>query len=80
MKKVIALLAVILSIICLGACNSGSEGTADHSEKAIIKMPDGSIETIGIRYTVGHEGYARIDATDGKTYWVSYENCIIIKE
>lgn len=90
MKKIIFRIAAIVAIIALvvatfTGCNFIGYDFIDtnyHFNKAIVKMPDGSVETWEIRKWADSEDGEQLTITtkDGKRYLVSSVNCILVEE
>lgn len=83
-KKIIALVIVLIVAFSLCGCNYAGYDFNDtnyHFDKAIIKMPDGSIEKVEVKKWADSEGeQLTITDTDGNRYLVSSINCILIEE
>lgn len=88
MKKIILKLVVIMVVLAIlvaafTGCNYDGYDFVDtnyHFDKAIVKMPDGSVETWEIRKWADCEGeQLTITTKDGKRYLVSSNNCILVE-
>ena len=90
MKKIILKLTAILAVITIlvvsfTGCNDSGYDWIDtnyHFDKAIVKMPDGSVETWEIQKWTEVEDCEQLTITtkDGKRYLVSSVNCILVEE
>lgn len=84
MKKLIC--AVIVCLFVFSFCGCDFRGydwfdTNFHFTKAVVKMPDGSVETLDITTWADAEGeQLTITTKDGKRYLVSSVNCILLEE
>ena len=82
MKKILIVLVVVF--LCSGCSYKGYDfiDTNYHFDRAIIKMPDGSIEEIKIKKWADSDDGEQLTITseDGKKYLVSSVNCILIKD
>lgn len=90
MKKIIFRIAAIVAIIALvvatfAGCNYSGYDFIDtnyHFDKAIVKMPDGSVQEWEIKKWVDSEDGEQLTITtkDGKRYLVSSVNCVLVEE
>lgn len=80
-----AVLALAIIVCAFAGCNYGGYDWIDtnyHFDKAIVKMPDGIVETWEIQKWADSEDGEQITITtkDGKRYLVSSNNCILVEE
>jgi hypothetical protein len=89
MKKIIFRIAAIVAILALvvatfTGCNFWGYDFIDtnyHFNKAIVKMPDGSVEVWEIKKWSDTEGeQLTITTKDGTRYLVSSINCVLVEE
>ena len=89
MKNITRVLAVIMVIVIFVLAFAGCSfkgydwvDTNYHFNRAIIKMPDGSVEEIEIaKWADAEDGeQLTITAKDGKRYLVNSVNCILIED
>lgn len=83
MKKIIALLMIILVIVTMVSCgNKDVFDTVYTYDYAIIAFPDGTSKKVEIAqwtdFTDGDQ--LQITATDGTIYLVHSEDCVLVKE
>lgn len=86
MRKIaIYILAAILLLSCLFVgCNCAGYDIVDtnyHFDRAIIKMPDGTIKEFNIKMWADAEGeQLTLTSEDGTRYLVCSYNCILIED
>ena len=83
MKRIIAAIVLIFMIIALVACgNMDMLDTVYTFNYAIIKMPNGTTETVEIKRWLDFDtgDQIQITATDGTIYLVHSSNCVLVKE
>ena len=86
MKKAFAVIAVVLmTMVVLAGCDFRGYDWIDTNysfNKALIKMPDGSVQTVEIeKWADASDGeQLTITAKDGTIYLVHATNCILVKE
>lgn len=82
MKKFIALIITLcVMLIMFTSCNKQIIDLNLHFDKAIVKMPDGTTETIKLKSWKDYEGeQIQLIAQDGTVYLVNSVNCILIDE
>lgn len=81
MKKFIAIALLTVAII-VAMCGCGNHGidTAHEFDYALIRLPDGSNDTIEIKQWTNYGDYLKIVADDGTVYRVATINCVLVKE
>ena len=86
MKKVISIILIAVIILVFTSCSSSSTNrrfiSNDEYNKAIIKLPDGSIAEVEIKNWMPNtynDGLVII-SKDGTKYRVNSVNCILIGE
>lgn len=83
MKRIIAAIVLIFMIIALVACgNMEMIDTTYTFDYAIIRMPNGTTETIEIKRWLDFDSgdQIQITAKNGTIYLVHSFNCILVKE
>lgn len=82
MKKIFALVLVVLMLTSLTACgNYDAFDTVYTYDYAIVTFPDGTTQTIELEQWTDYEGeQIQITAKDGTVYLVNSVNCVLVKK
>ena len=82
MKKILAILLAILMVVCLSACGNYDLWDTEYTfDKAIVKFPDGTVETLEIKNWTDYDGeQLQITTKDGIVYVFNSVNCVLVKE
>ena len=85
MKKILVLMTAVVLAITMMGCNFSSYDMVDtnyHFDRAIIRMPDGSVMEMEIKKwaDAGDGEQLTITSKDGKRYLVSSYNCVLIED
>lgn len=81
MKKFIAIaLLTVAIIVAMCGCGNYSMGAEYEFDYALIRLPDGSEDTIEIKRWTNYGDHLRIVACDGTVYRVASMNCVLVKE
>lgn len=84
MKKAIVIIMTVLLLAALAGCSFKGYDWLDteyHFDRAILRMPDGSIKEIEIAKWSDAEGeQLTLTAKDGTRYLVHSANCILIED
>ena len=82
MKKFCAFIAFVFLILSLSSCGNKDMLDTNYTfDRAIIKMPDGTVEEVEIEQWGDYEGeQIQIIAKDGTIYLVNSVNCVLIKD
>ena len=80
-KKIASIAAVLLLAAVLTGCNYSLIDTKYDFDYAVVRWPDGTVETLEIRSWNDYEG-EQIQITDviGNTYIVNSVNCVLVDE
>lgn len=82
MKKIASIAAVLLLLAAvLTGCNYSLIDTKYDFDYAVVRWPDGTVETLEIRSWKDYDG-EQIQITDvmGNTYVVNSVNCVLVDE
>ena len=80
MKRIFIIIGLLYAVT-LSSCGTYSSSNNFHSNsnRAIIKLPDGEVMEVGVKeWADAKEGNIVITTTDGRTFRVSYNNCILV--
>ena len=83
MKKIIALLMIMLVLATMVSCgNKDIFDTVYSYDYAIIAFPDGTTKKVEIKQWTDYEDgdQLQIKSTDGTIYLVHSEDCVLVKE
>jgi major membrane immunogen (membrane-anchored lipoprotein) len=83
MKKIIAAIVLVCMLITLVACgNMDMMDTVYTFDYAIIRMPNGTTETVEVKRWLDFDtgDQIQITAKDGTVYLVHSSNCILVRE
>lgn len=83
MKKIIAILMIILILVSMVACgNKDMFDTVYTYDYAIIAFPDGTSKKVEIAQWTDYEDgdQLQITATDGTIYLVHSEDCVLVRK
>ena len=82
MKKILAILLAVLMVVCLSACGNYDLRDIEFTfDKAIVKFPDGTMETLEIKnWTDYGREQLQIITKDGIVYMFNSVNCVLVKE
>lgn len=85
MKKILVLVTAVVLAVTMMGCNYAGYDMMDtnyHFDRAIIRMPDGSVKEMEIqKWTDAEDGeQLTITSKDGKRYLVSSYNCVLIED
>lgn len=73
-------LCAAATVLLSGCGNRAIIDTTYNFDKAIVKMPDGTVQTMDIVQWKDYEDgeQIQITASDGKTYLLSSYNCVLV--
>lgn len=82
MKKMIAIVIVLISLFALFSCNQMIIDTTYKFDYAIVSFPDGTSKKIEIAsWTDFEDGdQLQIKAKDGTVYLIHSEDCVLVRE
>lgn len=82
MKKIIAILLIVIALVSMSSCNKTLIDTVYGYDYAIIAFPDGTSKKVKVEQWTDYEDgdQLQIKATDGTIYLVHSEDCVLVKE
>ena len=82
MKKILLATLLVACMVLFAACGNYDLCDIEYTfDKAIVKFPDGTIETLEIKNWTDYDGeQLQITTKDGTVYMFNSVNCVLVKE